>query len=79
MADMLDLQDVQKRIVESIEGAEVKVTSDGYYYNVEVVSEKFTDLRAVARQQMVYQALAAYIADGSMHAVNIKALAPQEV
>jgi len=79
VADELSLDDIQKSVEAAIGGAVVKVTTDGYYFNVEVVSDAFEGLRAVARQQMVYKALGAYIADGSMHAVNIKALAPDEV
>lgn len=79
MADELSLDDIQKSVESAIADADVKVSTDGYYYNVEVISAAFDGLRAVARQQMVYKALAAYIADGSMHAVNIKALAPDEV
>jgi acid stress-induced BolA-like protein IbaG/YrbA len=79
VADLLDLKDLEQRVEAEIDGAAVKASTDGYYYNIEVVSESFVGLRPVARQQMVYKALAALIADGSMHAVNIKALAPQEV
>lgn len=79
MASELSLDEIQKSVESAIDGAKVEVTTDGYYYNVAVVSEAFEGLRAVARQQLVYKALGGYIADGSMHAVNIKALAPDEV
>lgn len=79
MADGPDLEAIQKNIESAINGAEVEVTTDGYYYNVAVVSQAFDGLRAVARQQLVYKALAGYIADGSIHAVNIKASTPDEV
>ena len=79
MADALSPELVQQRVESAIKGARVEVSTDGYYYNIEVVSEAFAGKRAVARQQMVYRALSDFIADGSMHAVNIKALAPDEL
>ena len=79
MADVLSSELVQQRVESAIENARVKVSTDGYYYNIEVVSDAFAGKRAVARQQMVYRALSDLIAEGSMHAVNIKALAPDEV
>ena len=58
--------------------ADIDVTTDGYYFNFRVVSEQFEGLNAVKRQQLVYAGLRDIIADGSLHAVNIKALTPSE-
>lgn len=55
-----------------------QVNGDGYRSQIEAVSELFADMNAVKRQQYVYQFLNAYIADGSIHAVSIQALTPQE-
>lgn len=75
---MLDISDLESRVRDSIDGAEVKVDTDGYYYNFFVVSDSFEGLNQVKRQQMVYAALNDLIADGSLHAVNIKTQTPAE-
>ena len=74
----MDLQDIENRIRNHIEGCEVKAETDGYYVTVHVVSESFEDMRAVKRQQTVYGALTELISSGALHAVNINAKAPSE-
>ena len=75
---MLDISDLESRVRAVIEGADVSVDTDGYYYNFSVVSNTFEGLNQVKRQQMVYAALNDLIADGSLHAVNIKTQTPEE-
>jgi acid stress-induced BolA-like protein IbaG/YrbA len=48
------------------------------HYTVTVISESFAGMRPVARQQRVYAPLADIIADGAIHAVNIRAMTPAE-
>lgn len=74
----MDLKDLEQRVLNHIEGAEVNVETDGYYVTVNVVSEQFEGMRAVKRQQTVYGAFNDLIADGSLHAVNINAKTPSE-
>lgn len=74
----MDLKDLEQRVLNHIEGAEVSVETDGYYVTVNVVSEQFEGMRAVKRQQTVYGAFNDLIADGSLHAVNINAKTPSE-
>ena len=76
---MLDIQDLENRVRSAIEGADVKVETDGYYYNFSVVSTEFAEKNQVKRQQMVYAAQNDLIADGSLHAVNIKTQTPSEI
>ncbi len=51
---------------------------DNYFLTITIVSEVFDGLRPVKRQQMVYQPLNEFIADGTIHAVKIKAMTPDE-
>lgn len=75
---MLDISDLAARVRNTIKDADVVVDTDGYYYNFKVVSGSFDGLNQVKRQQMVYAALNDLIADGSLHAVNIKTQTPDE-
>lgn len=70
--------DLKQRVEAAIPGAQIEVTTDGYYYTVIAVSEAFEGKRAVQRQQMVYAGLNDLIADGSLHAVNIETHTPEE-
>lgn len=48
------------------------VSSDGYYYELTIVSNHFEGLRPVARQQWVYSKLKDYIISGDLHALTMK-------
>ena len=62
------------------EAPEVSWTTrgDGYHNEVEAVSDVFSGLNAVKRQQYVYKILNPYIADGRFHAVSIRTFTPAE-
>lgn len=56
----------------------VAVDTDGYYFNIKVISDSFQGLRPVARQQMVYKGLQDAITKGFLHAVNIATYTPEQ-
>ena len=56
----------------------VSVTEQGGHYTITAIGSRFEGLRPVKRQQAVYAAVAELIAAGTIHAVNIRALTPQE-
>ena len=57
---------------------EFHVQGEGSNYNITAVGEVFAGQRPVKKQQLVYGALADNIADGSIHAVNIRIFTPAE-
>lgn len=57
----------------------VEVTGDGYHFNVQIVSNHFQGLSTVKRQQWVYGKVKTYITSGSLHALTITALTPEEL
>lgn len=61
-----------------IDGAEARVQGDGGKFDLLVIAPAFEGLSPVKKQQLVYGCINAHIADGSIHAVNIKALTPAE-
>ena len=63
-------------ILAAFPGAEVSVALNGGHVDITVISADFAGMRPVARQQRVYAPLAALIADGTLHAVNISAVTP---
>jgi acid stress-induced BolA-like protein IbaG/YrbA len=54
------------------------VEGDGYHYHITLVSDLFSGMLKVKRQQWVYDKLNDYILSGALHAISIKAFTPAE-
>jgi len=67
-----------EQITALLHGCEISVSGEGSHYDITVVGDIFAGLRPVKKQQLVYAALNEQIANGSIHAVNIKTYTPQE-
>lgn len=74
----MQAEQIKQLLEAALPGCDVQVSIEGSHCDVIVVGDVFEGLRAVKRQQMVYAGLSQQIADGSIHAVNIKALTPAE-
>lgn len=74
----MEASEVRELVLAAMPEATVDVVLEGGHYTLTVVSEGFVGVRPVARQQSVYAPLAAAIAAGTIHAVNIRALTPEE-
>jgi acid stress-induced BolA-like protein IbaG/YrbA len=72
----MDCKQIEQRLTEQLQLAEVYVTADGSHYAVTAVGDCFDGLSRVKQQQLVYAPLMAEIADGSIHALSIKAFTP---
>ncbi len=70
--------DVKELLLAGLTGCDITVESDGSHFNILVVGDLFEGLRPVQRQQKVYAVLQAKIAEGSIHAVNMKTFTPNE-
>jgi acid stress-induced BolA-like protein IbaG/YrbA len=66
-------------VAAGIPGAEVDATVDGNRALITVVSDVFAGKTRVQKQQTVYACIQSFIADGSLHAVTIRALTPGEM
>lgn len=71
-------EQIQALIQAKVPESDVQVTIDGSHVNLVVVSAAFRGLSPVKKQQMVYAALSDSLADGSIHAVHMKTLTPEE-
>ena len=74
----MDCKQIEQRLIEQLQLAEAYVTADGSHYAVIAVGECFEGLSRVKQQQMVYAPLMTEIADGSIHALSIKAFTPTQ-
>ena len=74
----MQAEQVKAVLAAELENCEITVQGEGSHYDILVIGELFEGLRPVKKQQLVYAALSRYIADGSMHAVNIRTYTPAE-
>jgi acid stress-induced BolA-like protein IbaG/YrbA len=65
-------------VAAGIPGARVDVDVEGNRALITVVSDRFAGMTRVQKQQAVYACIQQLIADGSLHAVTIRALTPAE-
>ncbi|NDH09050.1 MAG: BolA/IbaG family iron-sulfur metabolism protein [Gammaproteobacteria bacterium] len=74
----MNLDEVKARL-DKIEGiTHLKVDGDGYHFHIDIVSPIFEGLSRLNRQKHVYRYLQDLIANGSLHAVNLKIYTPSE-
>jgi acid stress-induced BolA-like protein IbaG/YrbA len=69
---------IAQAIQSGIESARVDVVVEGNRALITVVSPAFEGLSRVQKQQKVYACIDAFISDGRLHAVTIRALTPDE-
>ena len=74
----MQAQDIQTLLSDNLESCQVEVSGEGSHFDILVIGEVFDGLRPVQKQQVVYKVLNPLIADGSIHAVNIKTFTPAE-
>ena len=72
----MDLEQIKSTLISELKLDDAIVKSDGSHFNLTVIGSCFEDLSRVKHQQLVLKLLADKIADGSMHAVSIKAYTP---
>ncbi len=74
----MDAATVKALLQGELPDCEIEVQGEGANYDITVTGAIFEGLRPVKKQQLVYAALTEQIADGSIHAVNIRTLLPGE-
>jgi acid stress-induced BolA-like protein IbaG/YrbA len=74
----MDAAMVKALLEAHLEDCEFHVQGEGSHYDITAIGAVFDGLRPVKKQQLVYAALSDQIADGSIHAVNIRTYTPAE-
>ncbi len=74
----MDAATVKVLLQTHMDGCEFHVQGEGNHYDITAIGAVFVGLRPVKKQQLVYGALSEHIADGSIHAVNIRTFTPAE-
>jgi monothiol glutaredoxin len=76
--DGLSNSDIEQLVKQSIVDSQVFIDGAGCDFTVTVISEKFADLTAVKKQQMVMATLAEALGSGKLHAVSVQTYTPDE-
>ena len=71
-------EDIKNLIETGLPDCHAHVAGDGRHFEAIVVSPAFSGKNRVQKQQLVYATLGNTIADGTLHAISIKALTPEE-
>lgn len=74
----MDAASVKALLQNHMQECEFHVQGEGSHYDIAAIGDVFEGLRPVKKQQLVYAALKDGIADGSIHAVNIRTFTPAE-
>jgi acid stress-induced BolA-like protein IbaG/YrbA len=74
----VEIKQIEQLLTEQLQLTEVYVTAEGSHYAVTAVGNCFADVSRVKQQQMIYAPLMSAIADGTIHAVSIKAFTPEK-
>lgn len=74
----MDAATVKGLLQTHLPDCEFEVQGEGANYDITAIGSAFEGLRPVKKQQLVYGALNEEIAEGSIHAVNIRTFTPQE-
>ncbi len=70
--------EVKQLVEQQLQGCEVITAGEGCDFQVTVIGEIFEGLSAVKKQQLVYGCLTDQIANGTIHALTIRAYTPQQ-
>lgn len=71
-------EEVKASLLSVLPECELTVEGEGSHFDITVVAAVFDGLSSLKRQQLVYSGINEYIADGSIHAVNMKLYTPEQ-
>lgn len=74
----MDTKEIETLLQDALNLSEVHVETDGSHFKIIAVSDQFDGMSRVKKQQAIYGPLSDKIADGSMHALTIKAFTEAE-
>ncbi len=74
----MDLDEIRRLLESALEDSQIEIHAEGNKLALDLVSEKFTGMNRVKRQQFVYTLLNDKISSGEIHAVTMKTRTPDE-
>ncbi|GAA3570271.1 MULTISPECIES: BolA family protein [Marinobacter] len=74
----MEAREVAELVKQALPDCEIDVQSEGNHYLVVAVGDRFEGLSPVKKQQLIYGALEQQLAEGTIHALTIKAFTPAQ-
>ncbi len=74
----MNTEDIEIMIKTGLPNADVYVEGDGTHFSALVISADFIGKTRIQKQQMVYDTVRKQLMDGSLHALSVKAMTPDE-
>ncbi len=74
----MDAMQIKQTIESKLDDVEVMPSGEGCNFSVTVIGEVFAGMAPVKKQQLVYACVNEHIANGSIHALTIKAYTPDQ-
>jgi len=74
----MQIEDIEQKITSQINCEHLAVQGDGRHFQALVVSDEFSGLSRIKRQQLVYAAVQEWITSGKLHALSLKTLTVDE-
>ncbi|MDX1457984.1 MAG: BolA family protein [Marinobacter sp.] len=74
----MESHEVAELVKKALPDCEIEVQSEGNHFLVIAVGDRFEGLSPVKKQQLIYGALNQQLADGTIHALTIKAFTPAQ-
>ena len=71
-------EEIRALLVAGVSDCEIELQTQGNKISLVLVSEQFSGLNRVRRQQLVYKLLDRKISSGEIHAVTMRCLTPAE-
>ncbi len=74
----MEADTIRQAIEQAMEGAQVYLEGEGCDFSAIVISDSFSGLSPVKRQQMVLGPVSGWLASGALHAFSVRAYTPLE-
>lgn len=74
----MQAEEVRERLANALPDCQFDVQNDGNKFLVVAIGERFNELSRVKRQQLIYSELNDLLAEGTIHALTIRAMTPEE-
>ncbi|WP_166254068.1 BolA family protein [Marinobacter salicampi] len=74
----MEAQQVAELVKQELPDCEIEVRNEGNHYLVIAVGDRFEGMSPVKKQQLIYGALNTQLAEGTIHALTIKAFTPAQ-
>ena len=74
----MQTQEIEQLIESGLPNSKAYVEGDGTHFNALVICAAFAGKSRVEKQQLVYDTVRKQILDGTLHALSIKTITPEE-